>query len=30
MREHGIRDLYTRDADFSRFPILRVIDPVTS
>lgn len=28
MREHGIRDLYTRDADFSRFPFLRVIDPV--
>jgi toxin-antitoxin system PIN domain toxin len=28
MREHGIRDLYTRDTDFSRFPFLRVIDPV--
>lgn len=28
MREHGIRDLYTRDVDFSRFPFLRVIDPV--
>ncbi len=29
MREHGIRDIYTRDTDFSRFPFLRVIDPVT-
>jgi len=30
MREHGIRDLYTRDAEFSRFPFLRVIDPIAS
>ena len=28
MREHGIREIYTRDADFSRFPFLRVLDPV--
>jgi toxin-antitoxin system PIN domain toxin len=28
MREHGIREIYTRDTDFSRFPFLRVIDPL--
>jgi toxin-antitoxin system PIN domain toxin len=28
MREHGIRDVYTRDSDFSRFPFLNAIDPV--
>jgi toxin-antitoxin system PIN domain toxin len=28
MREHGIRDIYTRDTDFSRFRFLRVIDPL--
>ncbi|CAN5701907.1 hypothetical protein BH20VER1_BH20VER1_25200 [soil metagenome] len=28
MREHGIRDLYTRDTDFSRFPFVRVLDPM--
>ncbi len=28
MREHGIREIYTRDVDFSRFPFLRVPDPV--
>ena len=29
MREHGIRDIYTRDSDFSRFPFVKVIDPVS-
>ena len=28
MREHGISRVCTRDADFSRFPFLEVIDPV--
>src|SRR6266550_4172085 len=28
MREHGIKNICTRDADFSRFPFLVVIDPV--
>lgn len=28
MREHGIRRIYTRDADFHRFPFLEVIDPL--
>ena len=28
MREHGIRKIYTRDADFHRFPFLEVIDPL--
>lgn len=28
MREHGIRRIYTRDADFHRFPFLEPIDPV--
>jgi toxin-antitoxin system PIN domain toxin len=28
MREHGIKSIYTRDADFHRFPFLEVIDPV--
>jgi toxin-antitoxin system PIN domain toxin len=27
MREHGIRRIYTRDADFHRFPFLEPIDP---
>ena len=27
MREHGVRDIFTRDTDFHRFPFLRVIDP---
>jgi predicted nucleic acid-binding protein len=27
MREHGIRRICTRDADFHRFPFLEVIDP---
>jgi uncharacterized protein len=30
MREHGIGRICTRDADFSRFPFLEVIDPVQS
>jgi toxin-antitoxin system PIN domain toxin len=28
MREHGIRQIYTRDTDFHRFPFLTPIDPV--
>jgi toxin-antitoxin system PIN domain toxin len=28
MREHGLRRIYTRDADFHRFEFLEVIDPV--
>lgn len=28
MREHGIRRIYTRDADFHRFSFLEVIDPL--
>jgi toxin-antitoxin system PIN domain toxin len=28
MREHGIKQIYTRDTDFHRFPFLDVIDPV--
>jgi uncharacterized protein len=28
MREHGIRQICTRDADFHRFPFLEVIDPL--
>lgn len=28
MKEHGIRIIYTRDADFHRFPFLEVIDPL--
>lgn len=28
MREHGIRRIYTRDADFHRFPFLETLDPV--
>jgi predicted nucleic acid-binding protein len=28
MREHGIRQICTRDTDFSRFPFLEVIDPL--
>jgi hypothetical protein len=29
MREHGIKQIYTRDSDFHRFPFLTVLDPVT-
>ena len=29
MREHGIRRICTRDADFSRFPFIEPIDPLT-
>lgn len=29
MREHGIRQIYTRDTDFHRFPFLEVVDPLT-
>ena len=28
MREHGIREICTRDADFYRFPFLTVVDPL--
>jgi toxin-antitoxin system PIN domain toxin len=28
MKEHGIRTIYTRDADFHRFPFLDVRDPM--
>ncbi len=28
MREHGLRRIYTRDADFFRFPFLEPVDPV--
>lgn len=28
LREHGIRRIYTRDADFFRFPFLEPVDPV--
>ncbi len=28
MREHGIKRIYTHDADFRRFPSLEVIDPL--
>lgn len=28
MREHGIKRIYTRDADFHRFPFLETVDPV--
>ena len=28
MREHGLREIYTRDTDFHRFPFIEVIDPV--
>jgi hypothetical protein len=28
MREHGIGTIYTRDADFHRFPFLKVVDPI--
>ncbi len=28
MREHGVRRIYTRDADFFRFPFLEPVDPI--
>ncbi len=28
MREHGVRRIYTRDADFHRFPFIEVLDPL--
>lgn len=27
MREHGIKEIYTRDMDFHRFPFIKVLDP---
>ena len=30
MREHGIREIYTRDTDFHRFPFLTPIDPIAA
>lgn len=29
MRENGVRRIYTRDADFLRFPFLEVVDPLS-
>ena len=29
MREHGIKEIYTRDADFRRFPFVTVLDPAS-
>jgi predicted nucleic acid-binding protein len=29
MREHGIKEIYTRDTDFHRFPFIKVIDPIS-
>ncbi|MEJ7668670.1 MAG: hypothetical protein WKH97_08045 [Casimicrobiaceae bacterium] len=28
MREHGVRQICTRDTDFHRFPFVEVIDPL--
>ena len=28
MKEHGVREIYTRDMDFHRFPFLSVVDPI--
>ena len=28
LRENGIKEIYTRDADFHRFPFLTVLDPL--
>ena len=28
MREHGIHQICTRDADFHRFPFVKVVDPL--
>ncbi|HUO83915.1 MAG TPA: TA system VapC family ribonuclease toxin [Thermoanaerobaculia bacterium] len=28
MREHGVRRIFTRDSDFSRFPFVQVVDPL--
>lgn len=28
MREHGVRQICTRDTDFHRFPFVQVVDPV--
>ena len=30
MREHGINRICTRDADFHRFPFLKVVDPLSA
>jgi toxin-antitoxin system PIN domain toxin len=27
LRQHGVRTIYTSDADFKRFPFLRVVNP---
>ncbi len=29
MKEHGIRQIYTRDSDFHRFPFVDVLDPMS-
>jgi predicted nucleic acid-binding protein len=28
LREHGVKQICTRDTDFARFPFLEVIDPL--
>lgn len=28
LRQHGVRTIYTRDADFRKFPFLDVVDPL--
>lgn len=30
MREHGVRQIYTRDTDFHRFPFLTPLDPLAA
>ncbi|MGH7657419.1 MAG: type II toxin-antitoxin system VapC family toxin [Gemmatimonadales bacterium] len=30
LREHGIREIYTRDTDFHRFPFLTPVDPASA
>ena len=30
MREHGVRQVCTRDTDFHRFPFVEVVDPLAA
>ncbi len=30
MKEHGVVEIRTLDADFHRFPFLRVVDPLVA
>lgn len=30
MREHGVRQIYTRDTDFHRFPFITPLDPLSA